>query len=404
VYELPSCMLSCPDPLPVCGSAGNILTAAATGANPITYQWSLSDDGWMITDGQGTPTITYTAGATGSMGTFKLVVTDAHGCKDSCEVTCECNPGEYCTFTMGGWGSTCPEAQQGDSLSTQPGCIRDHYFSDVFPEGVVIGDPEGPGSGTNWYSALWTTASAVEAFLPAGKTPSALTADLTDPVTTPAGVLAGQLLALRMNVEFSCEGIFADLDLLPGLACYGDFIISDDCDTSQGNEFAGMTVYAFLAIADSAVGGLDVLDNYGATLSDLNFTATCLNEFFDDCDPFAPKTWDASGAGAKPSADEGDASGALPREFSLSQSYPNPFNPVCIIDYALPTDCEVRLSVYNILGQKVRVLVDEHQSAGYKSVEWNGMDDQGLELSTGIYFYRLQAGDFVQSKKMVLIK
>jgi hypothetical protein len=124
----------------------------------------------------------------------------------------------------------------------------------------------------------------------------------------------------------------------------------------------------------------------------------------DDCDPFAPVTWATAGAGAKSSAEEGAESGVLPREFSLSQSYPNPFNPVCNIDYALPSDCDVKLTVYNILGQKVRVLVDEHQSAGYKSVEWDGKDDQSRQLTTGIYFYRLQAEDFVQSKKMVLIK
>ena len=77
---------------------------------------------------------------------------------------------------------------------------------------------------------------------------------------------------------------------------------------------------------------------------------------------------------------------------------------MCEIAYALPTDCQVTLSVYNILGQKVRVLVDEYQSAGNKSVKWDGKDEQGQDVTSGVYFYRIQAGDFAQSKKMVLLK
>jgi hypothetical protein len=305
---------------------------------------------------------------------------------------------------MGGWGSPCPESQQGDSLSTQPGCIRDHYFSRVFPDGVLIGDPEGPGGGINWYAALWTSPSAVEAFLPAGGTPGVLTSDLTDPdstSSTPAGVLAGQILALRLNVEYSCEGIFALLDLKPGVSCYGDFIIPDDCGLGK---FNGISVYSFLAIADSAVGGLDVLGNYGATLSDLNFTATCLNELYD-CWLNQNVALVAGGAGVGTGAKSSPSEErALPEEFSVSQNYPNPFNPICVIAYSLPTDCQVTLTVYNILGQKVRVLVEEYQSAGYKSVNWDGKDGQGQALVSGVYFYRIQAGDFVQTKKMLLIK
>jgi len=95
---------------------------------------------------------------------------------------------------------------------------------------------------------------------------------------------------------------------------------------------------------------------------------------------------------------------ALPKEFSISQNYPNPFNPTSVIAYALPTDCQVKLNIYNILGQRIKVLVEEYQSAGYKSVEWDGKDDIGQEVSAGVYFYRIQAGNFVQGMKMVLTK
>lgn len=90
--------------------------------------------------------------------------------------------------------------------------------------------------------------------------------------------------------------------------------------------------------------------------------------------------------------------------FSLKQNYPNPFNPVCNIEYALPADCHVVLTVYNVMGQKVKVLVNEYQSKGQKSAQWNGKDDQNQNVTSGLYFYKLRAGDFLQAKKMLLIK
>jgi len=89
----------------------------------------------------------------------------------------------------------------------------------------------------------------------------------------------------------------------------------------------------------------------------------------------------------------------LPSAFALSQNYPNPFNPVTRIKYDLPRDCWVRLDTYNILGQKVATLVDGEQKAGYKTARWDASS-----FSSGIYFYRLQASDFVQTRKMVLLK
>jgi hypothetical protein len=95
---------------------------------------------------------------------------------------------------------------------------------------------------------------------------------------------------------------------------------------------------------------------------------------------------------------EDDNGSVLPEEFVLRQNYPNPFNPVCNIEYALPTDCHVTLTVYNILGQKVEVLVDEYQDAGSKLVKWDGKDERGREVTSGVYFYRIKAGDFAEAK------
>lgn len=99
-----------------------------------------------------------------------------------------------------------------------------------------------------------------------------------------------------------------------------------------------------------------------------------------------------------------NSSDSRPQRFSLSQNYPNPFNPRTSIRYALPQDAHVRLTVYNVLGQKVATLVDEYQIAGYKTVWWDGQDAEGNELSSGVYFYRLTAGEFSEVKKMMMVK
>ena len=95
---------------------------------------------------------------------------------------------------------------------------------------------------------------------------------------------------------------------------------------------------------------------------------------------------------------------AKPGVFSLAQNYPNPFNPKTMIRFALPKDSWVKLEVYNILGQKVKILVDEKLEAGVKEVEWDGKDSKGLEVASGIYFYKIKAYDFSDVKKMVMLK
>jgi hypothetical protein len=94
-----------------------------------------------------------------------------------------------------------------------------------------------------------------------------------------------------------------------------------------------------------------------------------------------------------------------PEQFALANNYPNPFNPATTIKYALPEAASVRLEVFNVVGQVVRTLVADHQNAGRYVVQWNASDDSGHSLSSGIYFYRLQAGgEFLEVKKMLLLK
>ncbi len=94
-----------------------------------------------------------------------------------------------------------------------------------------------------------------------------------------------------------------------------------------------------------------------------------------------------------------------PAAFELANNYPNPFNPTTTIRYALPLSSDVELTVYNMVGQAVRTLVSEHQSAGRYSVEWDATNDSGHRLSSGLYFYHLQVGgQFHDIKRMLLLK
>ncbi len=94
----------------------------------------------------------------------------------------------------------------------------------------------------------------------------------------------------------------------------------------------------------------------------------------------------------------------LPREFALDQNYPNPFNPATTIKFALPSPQHVTLTVFNILGQTVKTVVDDDLQAGQYARIWNGDDQRGRAVASGIYFYRLDAGQYSRCRKMMLLK
>lgn len=159
-----------------------------------------------------------------------------------------CDLNGYTTYTQGGWGSP--------SNST-PGQVRDLHFDTVFPGGLTIG--------TNFTLTL-TDAAAVKAFLPSGSTASALDANYTDPGNSYKNILAAQVVAMTLNVEYDAAGKIGTngTDLGNLVFASGDFI--------------GMSVYDFLVIANKALGG----ENTGYTFSQINDAATAVNENFDN--------------------------------------------------------------------------------------------------------------------------
>ncbi|KAA3636214.1 MAG: T9SS C-terminal target domain-containing protein [Calditrichaeota bacterium] len=98
------------------------------------------------------------------------------------------------------------------------------------------------------------------------------------------------------------------------------------------------------------------------------------------------------------------ANGTLPDDFSLSQNYPNPFNPSTSIQLSLPAKSDVRLTVYDILGREVSILVDKELSAGSYSVVWDGKDKTGTAVASGVYLYSLVTDKYSESRKMILLK
>src|SRR5262249_48908460 len=158
-------------------------------------------------------------------------------------------------YTQGGWGAK--------PKGGNPAQLLQDNFGAVYPAGVEVGIPGGSG-----FSMLFTSSTAVGAYLPAGGTPGSLTSDLLNPTSSSSGVFGGQVLALQINVDFSTAGI-----LTAGL---GSLTI---CNT--GTSLDGQTIAQVLAAANVALGGGSLPPGY--TISDLNDLVTNLNEGFDEC-------------------------------------------------------------------------------------------------------------------------
>lgn len=95
---------------------------------------------------------------------------------------------------------------------------------------------------------------------------------------------------------------------------------------------------------------------------------------------------------------------SVPEQYALHQNYPNPFNPVTILRYDIPEQSEVTITIYDLLGRQVRTLVRDVEEPGFMFVVWDGTNAVGETAGAGVYLYRIQAGDFTRTKKMVLLR
>jgi hypothetical protein len=182
-----------------------------------------------------------------------VVIGDAAAQYDPCNIP----PGIYRTQTQGGWSAVC----HGDN----PGCIRDDNFDGAFPAGLTVGET---------FTIHLTTSAAVPDFLPEGGTPSVLTANHTDPVSTEAGVFGGQVVALAISLGFSDYGVptFGDL---------GSLVVPVGVHTPWG-PFAGYTVREIFDLANVVLGGDSTVLPDGISISDLNDVVDAINNDFID--------------------------------------------------------------------------------------------------------------------------
>jgi len=185
---------------------------------------------------------------------------------------------------------------------------------------------------------------------------------------------------------------------------YGDVIASDDKYPQSTHIFYGGT---------SMDGEADItLKAKDTTLAGFGLKVACLGDINGDG---YDKVMISSGGDSlrhgiifiytsnPTSVEESDKEEQV-NDFHLSQNYPNPFNPGTVIEYVSPVNSRVNLSIYNILGQHIKTLVDEYQKAGHRKVIWNGTDQAGREVSSGVYFYRLKTESIVEVKKMLLLR
>jgi len=181
-----------------------------------------------------------------------------------------------------------------------------------------------------------------------------------------------------------CEGCWADYYL------NGELINCDltmDCVDLTGIDFGLCTM----------VLGIGWVNDNCETVSGCDWVADSVDytaAFFNSMDDCIEACFLASN----------DEINQLPQAFNLYNNYPNPFNPVTTLRYDLPEDALVNITIYDIMGRIVRTLINSQQNAGFKSIQWNATNDAGSPLSAGLYLYKIQADNFVQTRKMVLLK
>jgi hypothetical protein len=298
-------------------------------------------------------------------------------------ITMEAKPEPYCTFRCWDWVADCLEGDNRD-ISTVPACIRDDHFDDLFPEGVRVGV-----IGPNTHTVLWTSAQAIEDFGCGYGIPKVLTRDYVDPKRYELlGVLVGEVLALRLNREYSCAGYLEDLGYPALEGCYGNFVVPDSVP-----RFAGLTIDEFLAVADQAVGGnTAALQPYGANIDHLWAATAYLNWLYSGC----------AGQRSQPPVlisghDEGDSSDdtsqpvlvPLPQELEVSLQ-PNPVHGSTTIRLALPAQGQVSIEIYDVLGRRVVTLLHGQKEAGYHDLTWQGTDSHGVPVGSGVYFCKVK--------------
>jgi parallel beta-helix repeat protein len=194
------------------------------------------------------------------------------------------------------------------------------------------------------------------------------------------------------------------MDETSGMTCFdsspknNDGVISGSIDRTVSNVPYFPWMYCQPLAGNISPGSeMDVTVTFDA--SDLNDVAFLADLVIQSNDPDNPLTLIPVSLTVEPSAINTDQLLGVPKDYKLSQNFPNPFNPNTIINYELPISNFVELTIYNLLGQKVATLINEHKKAGYHQIEWDAS-----EFASGAYYFHLKTGNFQDVKKMVLLR
>ncbi len=197
--------------------------------------------------------------------------------------------------------------------------------------------------------------------------------------------------------------------LSPTVKIEGNFNADPGFDPSVTNHIDSLIAYVWKI----ATGKLDIRWSYPSNTlyppvwplpENLAYTNTALQSAGSDGFALGDLNWFPSQKAAFLLTDVRPVPSTVPEKYTLSQNYPNPFNPTTTIAFGLRNAGQVRLVVYNVLGQKVRTLADAVMGAGNYTATWDGRNDRGAQLSSGVYFYRLEAQGFTMTRSMMLLK
>jgi hypothetical protein len=215
-----------------------------------------------------------------------------------------------------------------------------------------------------------------------------------------------------VNLHFDVPGVYVDLENF-------DFEDAKNVLTVKGGKLmldrANQQLFALLLnFASGKIGNETVVTDDGRVAAEaVTHVANLINDSDDANDELGKTICDLINNGKMVAAGivpespiryKQQVAESLPCGFSLSQNYPNPFNPTTEISFTLTAESHVQMDIYNVMGQRVTTLLNEYRIAGNHKVTWNGMTDTGVSAASGIYFYRLAAGNLTKSMKMLLLK
>ena len=367
-----------------------------------------------------TPTVNLTAdySLAGQNGATIFVRTwtatdDCGNVSDSCSqhITVETCPGDtFCTLTQGAYGNAGGKWNGIGRLQLIQTLIGNNP--------LVIGKP---GRSLTFSAG---DASCIILRLPAGGPPATFPSTLgdatmhpTDCQTSPTplplkndkfrNVFLGQLITISLNVRLDTD--LGALQLCSVMnTSGGQILIPGPVLSSLTSLGLPQTVDGLIELANRAIAGQATGT---ATVNQISSALDAINTGFDECKAFL-----GCGQAVQGSLNRGNVEGtdgtinSVPTVFALHENYPNPFNPTTKINYDLPEQSTVRISVFNILGQEVATLVNGVVDAGYQSVEWNATSNNMTVLPSGLYMYRIQVtslvsgSEFSQVRKMLLMK